>query len=81
MPAVLIYNQKNLEYVVLPNRRIFGTNKDLVEPITAAERHPLWKSPEHRKRLQREGERFFKVHKEKLGTSLNMNTDGDKLSP
>ena len=81
MPAVLIYNQKNLEYVVLPNRRIFGTNKDLVEPITAAERHPLWKSPEHRKRLQREGERFFKVHKEKLGTSLNMNTDGDKMSP
>jgi len=81
MPAVLIYNQKNLEYIVLPNRQIFGTNKDLVEPITAAERHPLWKSPEHRKRLQREGERFFKTHEEKLGTSLNMNTDGDKMSP
>ena len=81
MPAVLIYNQKNLEYVVLSNRRIFGTNKDLVEPITAAERHPLWTRPELRKSLQREGERFFKTHEEKLGTSLNMNTDGDKMSP
>ena len=61
MPAVFIYNQRKLEYVVLPNRRIFSNNdRDLIEPITNAERHPLWKTAVGRNQIQEEGERFFK---------------------
>ena len=80
MPAVLIYNQKNLEYIVLPNRRIFSKDKDLVRPITNADNHILWTDPENRKRIQDEGTRFFKRYEDYLGSPLNMDDVDGKMS-
>ena len=53
MPAVLIYSQKNLEYIVLSNRRIFSKDKDLVRPIANADKHVFWTDLEHRKHVHR----------------------------
>jgi len=81
MPAVLIYSQKNLEYIVLSNRRIFSKEKDLVRPIANADRHAYWTDLENRKHIQKEGERFFKEHEEYLGTPPSMDDVDGKMSP
>jgi DNA topoisomerase IB len=81
MPAVLIYSQKNLEYIVLSNRRIFSKDKDLVRPIANADKHVFWTDLEHRKHIQKEGERFFKQHEDYLGTPPSMDDVDGKMSP
>ena len=81
MPAVLIYSQKNLEYIVLPNRRILSKEKDLVRPIANADKHVFWTDLEHRKHVQKEGERFFKQHQDYLGSPPSMDDVDGKMSP
>ena len=81
MPAVLIYSQKNLEYIVLPNRRILSKEKDLVRPIANADKHVFWTDLEHRKHIQKEGKRFFKQHEDYLGTPPSMDDVDGKMSP
>jgi len=81
MPAVLIYSQKNLEYIVLPNRRILSKEKDLVRPIANADKHVFWIDLEHRKHVQKEGERFFKQHQDYLGSPPSMDDVDGKMSP
>ena len=81
MPAVLIYSQKNLEYIVLSNRRIFSKDKDLVRPISNADKHVLWTDLANRKHIQKEGEHFFKQHQDYLGTPPSMDDVDGKMSP
>jgi len=82
MPAVFIYHQRKLEYVVLPNRHIFNNkDRDLIGPIRAAERHPFWKNPAHRDPFLKEGEHFFKSNEEYLGSLISMADVDGKMSP
>ena len=82
MPAVFIYHQRKLEYVVFPNRHIFNNkDRDLIGPIRAAERHPFWKNPAQRNPFLKEGERFFKSNEEYLGSRISMADVDDKMSP
>ena len=82
MPAVFIYHQRKLEYVVLPNRRIFidTDQPDLIGPIRAAERHPFWNNPAQRNPFLKEGEDFFKSNEEYLGSLISMADVDGKMS-
>jgi len=81
MPAVFIYHQRKLEYVVLPNRSIFSnTDQDLIGPIIAAERHPFWKSTVERNNLLKEGEHFFKLNEDYLGSHISMDDIEGQMS-
>ena len=82
MPAVFIYHQRKLEYVVLPNRHIFNNkDRDLIGPIRAAERHPFWNNPAQRNPFLKEGEDFFKSNEEYLGSRISMADIDGKMSP
>lgn len=82
MPAVLIYYQRKVEYIVFPNRQIFidTDHPDLIGPISAAERHPLWKDRASRDHLIEEGERFFESNEDYLGSLISMADVDGKMS-
>ena len=80
MPAVLIYHQKNLEYIVLPSRRILAKGKALIGTIRDVERHPFWSDSEERKAFYEKGAQFFKLHENYLGSLLSMDDANGKMS-
>lgn len=81
MPAVTIYNQKDLAYIVLPSRKILSKEPDeIARSIYKAEKHVSWVDDGLRERLQTRGEAFFKEHTKQLGTELSMADDDGKMS-
>lgn len=81
MPAVTIYNQKDLAYVVLPSRKILSKEPDeIARSISKAENHISWIDQSLRERLQTSGEVFFKEHEKQLGSDLSMGNDDGKMS-
>ena len=81
MPAVTIYNQKDLAYVVLPSRKILSKEPDdIAHSIYKAEKHVSWLDKNLRERLQANGDAFFKEHSKQLGTELSMSDEDGKMS-
>jgi len=76
--AVTIYKDNNLEYIVLPQRKVLAKTAygDLHNSLTVTEKSAFWQNKGLRERIKKSGDRFFKAHSKELD-SLDMgNSDG-----
>ena len=81
MAVVTIYNQGNLQYVVLPTREVLSKYPDdIALSIHKAEQSPFWRDKKRKQFLQVEGTQFFKRHADKLDTSFSMEDSNGKMS-
>ena len=81
MAVVTIYNQGNLQYVVLPTREVLSKYPDdIALSIHKAEQSPFWRDKKRKQFLQVEGTQFFKRNADKLDTSFSMEDSNGKMS-
>jgi DNA topoisomerase-1 len=81
MAVVTIYNQGQLEYVVLPNREVLAKYPDdIALSIHKAEQSSFWRDKKRKQFLQAEGTEFFKRHADTLDTSFSMEDSNGKMS-
>ena len=81
MAVVTIYNQGNLQYVVLPTREVLSKYPDdIALSIHKAEQSPFWSDKKRKQFLQVEGTQFFKRNADKLDTSFSMEDSNGKMS-
>ena len=81
MAAVTIYKDNNLEYIVLPQRKVLAKTDygDLHNSLTITEKSAFWQNKGLRERIKKSGDRFFKVHSKELD-SLDMGSSDGSMS-
>jgi len=79
--AVTIYKDSNLEYIVLPQRKVLAKTEygGLHNSLIVTEKSAFWQNKGLRERIKKSGDRFFKIHSKALD-SLDMGVSGDSMS-
>jgi len=81
MAVVTIYNQGQLEYVVLPSREVLSKHPDdIALSIHKAEQSSFWRDKKRKQIIQAEGTQFFKRDADTLDTAFSMEDSNGKMS-